>query len=94
VQFGIFVQNLSVMPILSFITRKDFLEQFDSEETRKKAFYLYNISMIIFCLVLTFFEVDVTVVISLNGAIVGLFMAYAIPITAHLTCYHKRLSHE
>lgn len=30
VQLGIFIQNLSVMPILSFITRKDFLMQFES----------------------------------------------------------------
>ncbi len=29
VQFGIFIQNLSVMPILSFLTRKEFLEQFE-----------------------------------------------------------------
>lgn len=28
VQLGIFIQNLSVMPILSFLTRKEFLEQF------------------------------------------------------------------
>lgn len=48
--------------------------------------------MIFFCVMLTFFDVDVTIVLSLNGAIVGYFMAYAIPIAAHLTCYHKKLS--
>ncbi len=94
VQFGIFIQNLSVMPILSFLTRKEFLEQFQEEENRKKAFYGYNISMILFCVLLTFLDIDVTVVISLNGAIVGYFMAYAIPIATHLACYHKKLSHE
>jgi hypothetical protein len=50
--------------------------------------------MIFFCVMLTFFEVDVTIVISLNGAIVGYFMAYAIPIATHLACYHKKLTHE
>lgn len=94
VQFGIFVQNLSVMPILSFLTRKEFLEQFSDEEFKKKAFYGYNISMIFFCVILTFFEVDVTIVMSLNGAIVGFLMAYGIPIATHLVCYHKKLSHE
>lgn len=94
VQFGIFVQNLSVMPILSFITRKEFLEQFKTEEKRKKMFYAYNVVMIIFCMILTFFEVDVSVVMSLNGAIVGFFMAYAIPIATHLACYHRKLTHE
>ena len=57
-------------------------------------FYAYNIVIIIFCLILTFFEVDVSVVMSLNGAIVGFFMAYAIPIATHLACYHRKLSHE
>jgi hypothetical protein len=43
----------------------------------------------------TIFEVDVTIVMSLNGAIVGFFMAYAIPITTHISCYHKKLTqHE
>jgi hypothetical protein len=50
--------------------------------------------MIFFCVVLTFFNVDVTIVMSLNGAIVGYFMAYAIPIVTHLTCYHKKLTNE
>ena len=50
--------------------------------------------MITFCLLVTIFEVDVTIVMSLNGAIVGFFMAYAIPITAHLSCYHKKLTQD
>lgn len=49
--------------------------------------------MIMCCLVITFFEVNVSIVLSLNGAIVGFFMAYAIPIATHLTCYHKKMSH-
>lgn len=83
------MQNISVMIFLSSFTRKEFLEQFENEETKKKLFYVYNIVMIIFCMFLTFFEVDVTIVMSLNGAIAGFFMAYAIPIAAHLVCYHK-----
>ena len=30
VQLGIFIQNLSVMPILSFLTRKEWMDQFES----------------------------------------------------------------
>lgn len=44
------------------------------------------------CFIITFFEVDVSIVLSLNGAIIGFFMAYGIPIYAHLTCYHKKMS--
>lgn len=94
IQLGIFVQNLSVMPILSFLTRKEFLEQFSDDERKKKAFYGYNISIILLCVLVTFFEIDVTIILSLNGAIVGFFMAYAIPIATHLTCFHKKLTHE
>lgn len=50
--------------------------------------------MIFFCLMLSFLDIDVTIVISLNGAIVGYFMAYAIPIATHLACYHKKLTNE
>jgi hypothetical protein len=50
--------------------------------------------MIFFCVLLTFLDIDVTIVISLNGAIVGYFMAYAIPIATHLACYHKKLTNE
>lgn len=82
------------MTFLNSFTRKEFLEQFDDEETRKKLFYAYNVVMVIFCLILTFFEVDVTIVMSLNGAIAGFFMAYAIPIAAHLVCYHRKASSE
>ena len=39
-------------------------------------------------------EVDVSIILSLDGAIVGFFMAYAIPITTHLVCYHKKLSEK
>lgn len=31
---------------------------------------------------------------SLNGAIAGFFMAYAIPIAAHLVCYHKETKEQ
>ena len=92
VQLGIFLQNLSVMPILSFLTRKEFLEHFTTEKGKKWGFLGYNISLILFCFIITFFEVDVSIVLSLNGAIIGFFMAYAIPIAAHLACYHKNMS--
>ena len=50
--------------------------------------------MMFCCFIVTFFEVDVSIVLSLNGAIVGFFMAYAIPIATHLGCYHEKLGKE
>jgi hypothetical protein len=43
-------------------------------------------------MLVTFFDIDVSIVISLDGAVVGFFMAYAIPIVCHLTCYHQKLT--
>ena len=50
--------------------------------------------MLLFCFVVTFFEVDVSIVISLNGAIVGFFMAYVIPIASHIVCLHGKLTQD
>lgn len=37
-------------------------------------------------------KIDVSIVLSLDGAIVGFFMAYGIPIYMHLKCYHFKPS--
>ena len=55
VQLGIFLQNLSVMPILSFLTRKEFLEHFTTEKGKRWGFVGYNISLVILCFIITFF---------------------------------------
>jgi len=46
------------------------------------------------CLMITIFAIDVSIVLSLNGAIIGFFMAYGIPIYAHLKCYHSKLNNQ
>lgn len=60
--------------------------------TKKKAYIGYNIAILFLSFAVTFFEVDVSIVLSLNGAIVGFFMAYGIPISLHLACYHKKMN--
>lgn len=45
--------------------------------------------------VITITGMDVTVLMSLNGAVVGFFISYAIPIYIHLKClYHKYSENE
>jgi len=39
-------------------------------------------------------EINVSIVLSLDGAIVGFFMAYGIPIYMHLKCYHFKPTHD
>jgi sodium-coupled neutral amino acid transporter 9 len=33
-------------------------------------------------------DINVSIVLSFDGAIIGFFMAYGIPIWMHLKCYH------
>jgi len=40
VQLGVLIQNVSVMPILHFLTRNELLEFFENQDQRKKAFYI------------------------------------------------------
>lgn len=68
------------------------MDLFESNSAKKRAYLGYTIAVMILCLMVTFMEVDVSIILSLDGAIVGFFMAYAIPITTHLVCYHKKLS--
>lgn len=39
-------------------------------------------------------DINVSIVLSLDGAIIGFFMAYGIPIYMHLKCYHFKPSAE
>lgn len=43
------------MPILSFITRKDFLDQFKNEDTKNKAYIGYNAAILFLSFLVTFF---------------------------------------
>jgi len=80
------------MPILSYLTRKDVIDFIQDEKKKQLGFKIYNISITLLCLLVTFFNINVSVIMSLNGAIVGFFMAYALPIATHLaTLRPKRL---
>jgi len=37
------------------------------------------------------FKIDVSIILSIDGAIIGFFMAYGIPIYTHLKCYHFKM---
>lgn len=81
---------MSVFPVLSFLTRKQFLEIVDKNKPSPKVSLAFTISLIILSLVIHIFNINVTVVISFDGAIIGFVLAYLIPIYMHLYCvYHK-----
>ena len=38
--------------------------------------------------------IDVSLILSLDGAIIGFFMGYGIPIYLHIKCYHHKFTHN
>lgn len=38
--------------------------------------------------------IDVSIILSFDGAIIGFFIIYGIPIYTHLKCYHHQYSAE
>ena len=90
IQTGILLQNMSVFPILSFLTRKQFLEIVDKNNNSPKVSLGFTISLILAALTIHILNVNVTIAISFDGAIIGFVLVYLIPICMHLKCvYHK-----
>lgn len=90
IQAGVLLQNMSVFPVLSFLTRKQFLELVDRNNPSPKASLGFTISLIALSLLIHIFNINVTVVISFDGAIIGFVLAYLIPVYMHLKCvYHN-----
>jgi sodium-coupled neutral amino acid transporter 9 len=88
VQLGVLIQNVSVMPILHFLTRKELLDFFDNPIKKRNVFLIETIFFVVASLGTALLDINVSIVLSLDGAIIGFFMAYGIPIYMHLKCYH------
>lgn len=94
VQLGVLIQNVSVMPILHFLTRKELLDFFDNPIKKRNVFLIETIVFVVASLGTALLDINVSIVLSLDGAIIGFFMAYGIPIYMHLRCYHFKPTGE
>jgi hypothetical protein len=47
---------------------------------------------IVFSTIVALTAVDVSIILSLDGAVIGLFMGYGIPIYIHLKCMYYKFS--
>jgi hypothetical protein len=61
---------------------------------RKRVFYIESWIFLAASLGTALLDINVSIVLSLDGAIVGFFMAYGIPIYMHLKCYHLKPTGE
>jgi uncharacterized membrane protein SpoIIM required for sporulation len=90
IQLVISFQNFSVLPISMFLTRSEFLRMAARPKKREQLFDRFTYVYLTVAFLVTITGMDVTIILSLNGAIVGFFISYAIPIYIHFKClFHK-----
>lgn len=88
----LFLQLISVMPILWYVCRSQFFNLiYGNEMVPTTYFYLVNIIFAIVCLIVQMLNVDPTLIISLNGGVIGYLLVYVVPIKLHLTCLYSKI---
>lgn len=94
VQILILFQNLSVLPILVFLTRKEAISLINKPHLNSRIFPIFTFFFILVAALTGILTIDVSIVLSFTGAVIGFFMGYGIPIYVHLKCYHHRFTLE
>lgn len=90
IEILLFLQLISVMPILYYIFRSQFFNLiYKNEPAPAKYIMLVNVIFSIVCLIVQMLNVDPTLVISLNGSVIGYLLVYAVPIKIHLSCLYS-----
>ena len=93
IDFVIFSQMGSVSPLNWYIGRTQALEMlYGNNPTPPFVVILLNVIFVVVCLIVDLLRIDITMIISLNGAVCGYLMLYIIPIKLHLNCLYD--SHE
>ena len=89
IEILLFMQLLSVEPILWYVARSQFFNLiYKNEPVPEKYFVLSNVVFSATCLIIQILNVDPTMIISLDGAICGFLLVYIIPIRMHLKCLY------
>lgn len=89
-QLGILFQNFTILPIMLFMTRNEFISLVGKPKLREVLFEKFTWVYLIFSAFIALCAIDVSVILSLNGAVIGFFMGYGIPIYIHVRClFHK-----
>ena len=89
IEILLFLQLLSVEPILWYVARSQFFNLiYKNEAVPQKYFILVNVIFSASCLLIQILNVDPTMIISLDGAICGFLLVYIIPIKMHLMCLY------
>ena len=90
IEILLFLQLISVVPILWYVCRSQFFNLiYANEAVPFKYYVLANAVFAIVALIVQMLNVNPTLIISLNGGVIGYLLVYAIPIKLHLTCLYK-----
>ncbi|CAD8055073.1 unnamed protein product [Paramecium sonneborni] len=85
------LQLTTVFPLLSFITRSQFFTLiYKLEQPPQKWFIIYTTGVALSTLLFQCFNISVSLILSLSGAVIGFFQIYLIPIQLHLTCLYAK----
>lgn len=91
----LFLQLISVIPIIWYITRSQFFALiYKNDKVPEKYFILANTFFSLVCLIIQMLDVDPTLVISLNGGVIGYLLVYVVPIKLHLKCLYSEHPEE
>ena len=78
-------------PIINYLARTQILQiWFHYERIPSLYSYIFNSLMALACLLFGIFNVSPGLVIAIDGAVVGFFIIYVIPVKLHLKCLYER----
>jgi len=86
---------LTSFPIVNYLARTQILQLwFHYERIPNLYSYIFNFCMLSVCLVFGIFNVSPGIVIAIDGAVVGFFIIYVIPVKLHLKCLYEKEEKE
>lgn len=85
-QVGILFQNFTLLPIMIFVSRGEFNAIVGKPKLRDVVFNNFTWGYLILSLIISILAIDVSIILSLDGALIGFFMGYGIPIYIHIRC--------
>lgn len=90
-----FSHLLTSFPIVNYLARTQILQiWFHYERIPQKYSNLFNFFILLVCLLFGVLNVSPGIVIAIDGAVVGFFIIYVIPVKLHLKCLYERKEKE
>lgn len=82
----------SALPEYLMIGKKRFLDLFNIEEVDKFTWQESAVVVVAMgiCFIISLFNVQLSVLLAINGSLVAFFYTYLVPVYIHLRCYYGK----